>query len=543
MDSQSPPPGTLPAALTSQAARALAARLDATLFPHQIEGVAFLLERRRALLADDMGLGKTRQAIVALRHAAPRGPWLVLCPASVRHVWAREIRTVDAAAEVRVIDGTAALPEAGQAAWVIVNYERVARLRAELAGMAFGGFVLDEAHYLRNAFSQRSRATRALLHTAGTAVPVYLLTGTPLMARPRDLFPLLQIIGHPLGQRFLPFAQRYCDARHNGFGWVTDGASNLAELTLQLHGTLLRREKSAVLELPPKIRTWVEVDLRSGAALRGSRHALQLMLTRRWQRAGQAATADRARMSRARVLRHLTTLRRQLALAKLGATRRLVEAALDEGARVIVYSCFDAPVQGLTQHFGAQCLRLTGATPGVERARIVDRFQHDAGVRVLCANLLAGGVGLTLTAASHVVFNDLDWVPGNHWQAEDRACRIGQRGTVNVHYLVARGTVDEFVAALLETRTALFSAVVEGRALAADADGDLLTALEAALAAIAPGRIDAGEPTLADTELDALLQAATRHVRETARGRLDAGRERAGAGCSRDVDSNGDRAT
>ena len=103
----------------------------------------------------------------------------------------------------------------------------------------------------------------------------------------------------------------------------------------------------------------------------------------------------------------------------------------------------------------------------------MDRFQNDENVRLFIANMHVAGVGINLTAGRQVVFNDLDWVPANHWQAEDRAYRIGQTGTVNVTYMIARGTVDEFVKTVLETKAALMDALVEGTLLIPDEDGAL----------------------------------------------------------------------
>src|SRR5688572_27897285 len=113
------------------------------LFPHQVEGVAFLLGRRRAILADDMGLGKTRQAIVSLRHLAPAGPYLVVCPASVKRNWAREIALVAPDAPVLVIEGSA--PIAATAAWVIVNYDVLGRHAEALERVPWAALVFDEA--------------------------------------------------------------------------------------------------------------------------------------------------------------------------------------------------------------------------------------------------------------------------------------------------------------------------------------------------------------------------------------------------------------
>src|SRR5687767_9978446 len=207
-----------------------AAAMAEGLFPHQVEGVAFLLGRRRALLADDMGLGKTRQAIVALRHAAPGGQVLVVCPASVKRNWAREIMIAAAGDTVHVIDGTRQQTVPTDARWVIANYDILGRHADTLGEVPWAGLVFDEAHYLKNHTSARSRIARELANKATEIAPqepaVYLLHGTPLTTRPRGVFVLLQLDGHPLGRSFLSFAKRYCAAEKTEYGWKTDGASN-----------------------------------------------------------------------------------------------------------------------------------------------------------------------------------------------------------------------------------------------------------------------------------------------------------------------------
>src|SRR4029079_8961136 len=218
------------------------------LFPHQIEGVAFLLGRRRAILADDMGLGKTRQSIVSLRHLAADGPRLVVCPASVKQNWAREIAIVAADASVLVIEGT--VPISLTSEWTVINYDSLGRHIDNLLRVRWDALVFDEAHYLKNHTSARSKLARQLTMAAAATTPrlaVQLLTGTPLTSRPRDLFVLLQLAAHPLGRSFLSFAKRYCAAEKGEYGWKTGGASNIEELTVQLHGIMLRRSKDDVL--------------------------------------------------------------------------------------------------------------------------------------------------------------------------------------------------------------------------------------------------------------------------------------------------------
>src|ERR1051325_8197346 len=153
---------TLPPPSADVRAEALvrAQALSRGLFPHQVEGLAFLLGRRRAILADDMGLGKTRQSIIALTEAAPAGPWLVVVPASVKRNWEREILLARPNDLVHIVS-PAAPPTAGYAGWVIVNYDVLGKHAEALAEFPWTGPVFDEAHYLKKHTSTRSRLGRA----------------------------------------------------------------------------------------------------------------------------------------------------------------------------------------------------------------------------------------------------------------------------------------------------------------------------------------------------------------------------------------------
>jgi SWI/SNF-related matrix-associated actin-dependent regulator of chromatin subfamily A-like protein 1 len=484
------------------------------LFPHQIEGVAFLLGRRRAILADDMGLGKTRQAIVSLRHLAPGGPRLVVCPASVKRNWAREIALAAPNSSVLVIEGSS--PVAATAEWVIVNYDIIGRHMDGLQRVPWTALVFDEAHYLKNHTSARSKLARQLTvgaaANAGQRLAVQLLTGTPLTSRPRDLFVLLQLVGHPLGRSFLAFAKRYCAAEKGDYGWNTGGASNIEELTVQLHGVMLRRSKDDVLALPPKLRTWLPVEVPAGTGSRAVRKVFEILAGKH----DRPATSRRVEASkRGKLLAFLVEARQALAFAKTFATLDFVKGAIDQGEKMIVFSCFDDPVQKFARELGPAAVVLTGKTPGAMRQQLVDRFQQDDEVRVFVANIIAAGTGLNLTAATQVVFNDLDWVPTNHWQAEDRAYRIGQTRTVNVTYFVARDTIDDFVQAVLESKAALVNAIVEGDALAAGHGGDVLDELQHILHTITARAADAPGEIEDDVLIARLLRQASEEFRTT----------------------------
>lgn len=424
-----------------------------TLYPHQTEGVTFLLSKKRALLADDMGLGKTRQAIVAMEIGAPEGPILIVCPAALKLNWRREIRMVfpEAAIEVVGLDNA----QADAPRWVIVNYDLLEKHAIRLHGVPWSGIILDEAHFIKNA-SRRTSACLKLLRVQNEArAPVigpqfvFLLTGTPMTNRPRDLFNLLRCVGHPAARSLLGFARRYCDAYRNDWGWVTTGASNLDELNLLMREAMLRRMKDEVLDLPPKVRTWVPVDVTSRASVIG---AVEGFL--RWYDA-----SDPTQPNDTAFLAQLTKIRTQLHAAKHAVVAERIRDIVAQGEKVVVFCAFSAGIEKHRKDWGEACVTVTGSDDVVARQAAVDRFQDDPEVKVALCNIIAGGVGITLTAARHVLFQDLDWVPANHAQAEDRCYRMGQTRSDTVEYFAAENSLDRYVADLLARKMQLIAAV------------------------------------------------------------------------------------
>ena len=422
------------------------------LYPHQVAGIEFLARRGRAILGDDMGLGKTRQAIVALKASAPGGVFLVVCPASLKLNWAREIRAVDPDARIEVIG--AAGHTHPQPQWVVVNYDLLAKHGERLRAVPWTGVALDEAHFIKNASQRTSQALKLLGVSGDKRAPlsgprqVFLLTGTPMPNRPRDLFNLLRAVGHPSARSFLSFAKRYCGAYRNQYGWVTDGASNLDELNLLLKEVMLRRRKDEVLDLPPKVRSWMPVQIDGAAARDAQERFLEWF-----------SASDPSRPNDTEFLARLTKLRLALHKAKHAACAERIRDVLATGQKVIVFASY---TEGVTRHqrsLGARAVRITGADTAAQRMAAMDAFQTDPQVQVMLCNLIAGGVGLNLTAATHVIFQDLDWVPANHLQAEDRCYRIGQTRQVTVEYLLASGTLDDYIARLLEAKLRLVQAV------------------------------------------------------------------------------------
>ena len=451
-----------------------------SLYPHQADGVAFLLSKKRVLLADDMGLGKTRQAIVAMEAGSPQGKVLVVCPASLKLNWKREIQLVDPTAAIEVI-GVDREP-ADDPRWVIVNYDILSKHADRLHAVDWAGVILDEAHFIKNASQRTNHCLKLLGVQADTRAPaigpdyVFLLTGTPMTNRPKDLFNLLRCVGHPSARSFLSFAKRYCDAYRNDYGWVTTGASNLDELNLLMKEVSIRRKKEEVLDLPPKIRSWVPVDISGSKA---AFNAVESFLN--WY-----AGTDPSQPNDTEFLSRLTKVRTALHKAKQKAVEERIGDVVAGGEKVVVFTCFSEGIERHRAKLGEAAVTITGSDTPEKRMAAVDRFQGDDTVRVALCNIIAGGVGITLTAGTHVIFQDLDWVPANHAQAEDRCYRLGQKSRVTVEYFLAAGTLDTYIAKLLEQKIKLIAAVESDEV----PDGSILAEIQDGLRRLGPALME-----------------------------------------------------
>ena len=426
---------------------------EGSLYPYQSDGVAFLLSKKRAILADDMGLGKTRQAIVAMEAGCPEGTILVVCPASIKLNWKREILMVDGGASIEVLGVDKDQADAPR--WIIVNYDLLGKHADRLHAIDWAGVILDEAHFIKNASKRTSHCLKLLGVQAEARAPVigpehvFLLTGTPMTNRPKDLFNLFRCVGHPAARSFLSFAKRYCDAYRNDYGWVTTGASNLDELNLLMKEVSIRRKKDEVLDLPPKIRSWVPVDISTSKA---ALNAIESFLS--WY-----SGTDPSKPNDTEFLARLTKVRTALHKAKFDAVAERIKDVTATGEKVVVFTCFTDGIERHKKKLGDQAITITGSATPEQRMEAVDRFQTDPNVRVALCNIIAGGVGITLTAGTHVIFQDLDWVPANHAQAEDRCYRLGQDHRVTVEYFHAAGTLDSYIAELLQRKMELIAAV------------------------------------------------------------------------------------
>lgn len=430
------------------------------LFPFQEEGVRWLADKEKALLADDMGLGKTVQAIV---WAASRKPVLVVVPSALLYNWRSEItekwRPGD---QVTLLTGDVPLPKP-LTDWTVITYETLPRYLDRLKTAGFRTIMLDEAHYIKNPAAKRTRNVLDLALNATPPIPSRLaVTGTPITNRPPELFALLVFLG--LEERGAANAERFADrytVRKKGRGGVVviTGYRHLDELHERIKTFTLRRLKKDVLtQLPPKVYRPVFTALSNADEYR---EAEQNFL--RWV-AEHISTEKAQELSfteRGQLLSRLNHLRHLAAIGKTEPVRDFLKPCADTGHKVVTFSGFKEPLQTLHAAKPDSLLYL-GETSKEDREAMVKQFQSDPSLCFFFGSIGAAGVGITLTAADRVVFVDLPWTPAAKTQAEDRTHRIGQLKPVEIVTFLARGTIDERILTLLTEKEQVIAQAVDG---------------------------------------------------------------------------------
>jgi SNF2 family DNA or RNA helicase len=410
------------------------------LYAHQRAAVRWLLARRGAVLADAMGLGKTLTALVAARTMVRLADCriLVLAPVGLHAHWLREAAALSLRLELH--------------SWARVP------LQAPEAGTVL---IADEAHYAQNVSAARTQAfLRLARHPRLRAI--WLLSGTPMKnGRPVQLFPLLAAIGHPLGRNQRAFEERYCQGHWREQGgrriWQASGAGHLDELQRLVRPLLLHRSKQHCLDLPPKHRRLLPVQLGPAAA-----HRFQQQLDERVEAYRSRAARGEVRRD-AEALAVFTALRRIASTFKLAEAVSLLELLVAQGESVVVFTAFVDSARQLHQHFGGdpRALLLEGAVPVRRRTALVDAFQAGSSP-LLIATFGTGGLGFTLHRARHVLLLERPWTPGDAEQAEDRCHRIGMGSSLTSHWLQL-GVADQLVDSLIASKAERISLVLHSR--------------------------------------------------------------------------------
>jgi SNF2 family DNA or RNA helicase len=449
--------------------------------PYQLRGVSWLNFLTQyglgACLADDMGLGKSIELLaLALRLKATgmlTRPILLICPTSIVGNWQHEAARFAPDLRVLVHHGAERLGRADAAQFlaeierhdlVITTYSLAPRDEATLAKARWGAIVLDEAQNIKNVAAKQSRVVRRL------SAPIRIaLTGTPVENRLVEFWSIMDFLNPGYLGPYKSFQQRYAnriERRHD--------KAALTQLQALIRPFILRRLKSdptIIQDLPEKI------EMREYCALTREQVSLYEAVVRDGLR--QLEENPSAMRRRGVILAMLTRLKQVCnhpahllddgsplpgRSGKLTRLEELVEELLAEGDRALIFTQFaalGARLQPyLAERFGVETLHLHGGVPRLDRTRMVERFQAEDGPPLFILSLKAGGYGLNLTRANHVIHFDRWWNPAVENQATDRAFRIGQTRNVQVRKFVCSGTLEERIDLMIEQKRALAEQVV-----------------------------------------------------------------------------------
>ncbi|XP_059592755.1 uncharacterized protein LOC100264852 isoform X6 [Vitis vinifera] len=392
--------------------------IETKLLPFQRDGIRFVLQHGgRVLLADEMGLGKTLQVVLSQWSGSNRGGFRIV-PSNTKG-------TIH-------LDGV----------FNIISYDVVLKLQKILAESEFKVVIADESHFLKNAQAKRTSASLPVLQKAQYTI---LLSGTPALSRPIELFKQLEALYPDVYRNVHEYGNRYCKG---GVFGMYQGASNHEELHNLMKATvLIRRLKKDVLsELPVKRRQQVFLDLDEKDMKQINALFRELEVVKSKIKASKSKEeAESLKFSEKNLINKIYT---DSAQAKIPAVLDYLGTVVEAGCKFLIFAHHQPMIDSIFQFLVKKkvgCIRIDGSTPSSSRQAFVTDFQEKDTIKAAVLSIKAGGVGLTLTAASTVIFAELSWTPGDLIQAEDRVHRIGQVSSVNIHYLLANDTVDDII--------------------------------------------------------------------------------------------------
>ena len=454
--------------------------------PHQAQVVAAAAEGHRTfLLADEPGLGKTAQALLAAEVAGAY-PLLVVVPNVVKTNWAREVGPLDAAAARRPSCTATATSVDGFSDVVVVNYEVLDRHVGWLGSFGFRGMVVDEAHFIKNKGSQRSRHVLELSDRLRprTVRPLLMaLTGTPLINDIEDFLAIWEFLGWIDDEE--PSPQLMAALEANGLTPVDPGFSPAARAAVIDMGIVRRRKVDVAADIPARriADLPVELDGALGRSIRDSERVLARRLVKRYQSALAARTSgvtvegidhelvrrvagwERQDTDDSATGENVFSMLRRIGQAK-AALAADYTAQLARNVGKVVFFAKHVDVMDQAEELFAQrglgYASVRGDQTSRTRQKNIDAFVNDPDVAVAVCSLTAAGVGLNLQVASDVVLAELSWTDAEQTQAIDRVHRIGQDQPVTAWRIIAAQTIDARIAELIDSKAGLAARALDG---------------------------------------------------------------------------------
>jgi SWI/SNF-related matrix-associated actin-dependent regulator 1 of chromatin subfamily A len=440
-------------------------------YDYQKEGIAYALQKKRCIMGDEPGLGKTAQAIGTLT-ASGAFPALVICPASLKVNWQREFKKFGGVDAVILDDNNRGVWQnllrmkrqdgKPMCQVIITNYESLKKffvrrlVRQERFTMKsiefderiklFRTVIIDESHKCKSNKTQQSKFVQGI---AEGKEYVLELTGTPVVNNNEDLVQQLRIMDrlNDFGG-YQKFVGRYCQGLNK--------SSHVKELNLRLRNMcFFRRQKKDVLtQLPDKTRSYLVTEISNRKEYADAEKDIIKYL-----RDYQDADDDKLqRAIRGDIMVRMNILKQVSARGKIASAVDIIHNTIDGGEKLIVF-CFLKEVVAALKHEFRDAVTVTGDDNDKQKQHSVDRFQQDEACKLIILNYRSGGTGLTLTAASNVLFVEFPWTAAECDQAEDRAHRNGQKNAVNCTYILGQNTIDEYMYNLIQMKRTIANGV------------------------------------------------------------------------------------
>jgi SWI/SNF-related matrix-associated actin-dependent regulator 1 of chromatin subfamily A len=414
-----------------------------------------------ALLADEMRLGKTLQTLLWCSAYPKRRPIVVVCPANVKYVWQHQAWE-HIKMRATVLEGTTVKKRVvrtllGLESMIILNYEILEAWMSTLLKINPQILLVDECHYIKSRSTKRRKNIKKL---AKRIPHVICISGTPLTNRPAELWTTLNILRPKEFRSFITFAYRYCKPTYRPWGWQYKGAENLKELHRKLNRlVMIRRLRKDVLpEYKEPIREIVPLPIIRRKEYREAENDFI-----KWLNKKSRSKANRAK--KAKRLVQMSYLARLSAELKMDAVEQWLDDFLESTDEKIILCCIHRAIAiRLHDKYKKICEMIIGGVSSKKKEIAKRSFMNNKKKRIFIGNIVAAGVGIDLSKASTVAFVELDWVPGNHSQFEDRAVHINKTIAVNVIYLVARGTIEEDRCNILQKKQKIVSSTLDGTA-------------------------------------------------------------------------------
>ena len=433
-------------------------------YEYQKQGIAYALQKKRCIMGDEPGLGKTAQAIGTMT-ASGAWPCLVVCPASLKVNWMREFKKFGGVTAIILDDSNR---QVWQEYWkmknmkgeplakvFITNYESLKKFfvksiknqsRFTLKSIEFDerinlfrSIIIDESHKCKSSKTQQSKFVQGI---AKGKEFVLELTGTPVVNNNTDLIQQLNIMDRleDFGG-YMKFQERYCAGENQ--------SSHLKELNFLLNKfCFFRRQKKDVLKwLPDKTRVTIVTEIDN---MKEYREAEKDVI--KYLRDFKEADDEKLqRAMRGAIMVKMGILKQISSRGKIASAVEFIRNTIDGGEKLIVFCFLKEVVKELKEEF-RDAVTVTGDDDDKAKQRSVDAFQQDPDCKLIILNYRSGGTGLTLTAASNVLFIEFPWTYSDCCQAEDRAHRNGQKNAVTCTYLLGMDTIDEYMYELIQTK-------------------------------------------------------------------------------------------